>query len=111
MKLFRINDMTRGWFVGNFSPTVHATGDFEVGYREYPANHPPDPHYHPVVTEINLIVHGRMRLHDQILTAGDIFVLDPWEISNAEYLETTGIVCVKYPSMNDKQLIEIKDSQ
>jgi hypothetical protein len=110
MKLLRIDDMTRGWFVGNFSPTVHATPHFEVGYREYPPNHPPDPHYHPVVTEINLIVFGSLRLQNKILTKGDIFVLDPWEISNAEYLETTGIVCVKYPSVNDKQVIQAGNS-
>jgi hypothetical protein len=47
-------------------------------------------------------VSGRVIIQGKTLVKGDIFVLEPWEISNPEFLEPTGIVCVKFPSMNDK---------
>lgn len=102
MKVHKLSDMLNGWFVGNFEPTVYKSSDFEVGYRTHPQGFG-DPHYHTVVTEVNLITQGKMILHDQELSAGDIFVLEPWEITNPEFLEDTSIVCVKMPSINDKK--------
>lgn len=101
MKLFKHSDMLRGWFVGGFEPTCYYTKDFEVQYREYMPGHT-DNHYHTLVTEVNLVVCGQVRIQGQLLEKGDIFVLQPYEISNPEFLEPTGIVCVKYPSVNDK---------
>lgn len=108
MKLFRIEDMTRGWFVGGFEPTAFYTRDFEVGYRIH-FKDSTENHYHTTVTEINLITHGRMKLQDKILITGDIFILEPWEITNAYFIEDTGVICVKTPSVNDKHNIEIVD--
>ena len=33
MKHDRLGDMTKGWFVGNFSPTVLCTSDCEVAVK------------------------------------------------------------------------------
>jgi len=104
MKTHRIEHMVRGWFVGAFEPTLHHTDQFEVGYRV----HEPgctDWHYHTHVKEINLLVHGTMILQGRKLQAGDLFVLEPWEVTNPEFLEPCGIVCVKMPSQNDKVCI------
>lgn len=102
MKIHKLGDMLNGWFVGNFEPTILKTSNFEVGYRTH-AQGLGDPHYHTVVTEVNLITSGKMKLHDKIMEAGDIFVLEPWEITAPEFLEDTSIVCVKIPSINDKK--------
>ena len=100
--------MSRGWFVGGFEPTAWHTTDFEVGYRTHPqGSGGDDHHYHTTVTEINLITAGRMRLQDRELVCGDIFVLEPWEITNPEFLEDTSIVCVKFPSVNDKRPLKL----
>ena len=32
MKVARLEDMVKGWFVGNFEPTLHKTNDVEVAY-------------------------------------------------------------------------------
>ena len=107
MKLFKLNDMTRGWFVGGFQPTAYWTKEFEVGFQTHAAGKI-DHHFHTDVTEINLVVSGKMKLHDQTLSVGDIFILEPWEITNPEFIEDTTIVCVKTPSMNDKKHITIE---
>lgn len=102
MQVFKLENMIRGWFVGNFDPTVHRTDQFEVGYRVHQPDEGDDAHFHPIVTEVNVVTHGRMIVQDQVLVAGDIFVLHPWEITNPVFLETTGVICVKVPSLNDK---------
>lgn len=106
MKVHKIADMVSGWFVGGFEPTVHYTEDFEVNYRLHPAGQHWDTHYHTKVKEINLLVRGKMTLQDQELNAGDIFVLEPWEIANPVFLEDCEVVTVKVPSGNDKVVVK-----
>lgn len=101
MRVERIENMTGGWFVGNFSPTCHNT-DFEVSYKVHPRGQIWDTHYHTEVTEINLLIRGKMVLQGKELLSGDIFVLDPYEIADPEFLEDCEIVCVKSKSINDK---------
>lgn len=101
MKLFRYEDMIKGWFVGAFEPTAYHTDNFEVALKILHAGER-DHHYHTTVTEINLIVAGSMVLHGKTLGVGDIFVLEPYEITDCEYPEECHVVCVKTPSCNDK---------
>ena len=35
MKAARLCDMTKGWFVGNFEPTLLKTSDVEVAVKTY----------------------------------------------------------------------------
>ena len=37
MKTTNLNKMTKGWFVGNFEPTLIKTTDVEVAVKEYRA--------------------------------------------------------------------------
>lgn len=108
MKILKHAEMIRGWFVGGFEPTAFYTKDFEVGYRIHYKDSPQDNHFHTEVREINLITSGKMIIQGKTLTTGDIFILEPWEITNPEFLEDTGIVCVKTPSLNDKVCVDIK---
>lgn len=105
MKIDRIENMWNGWFVGDFEPNVYRTKDFEVGCRVHLKQEDHDAHYHTEVREINYIVRGKMRIQGEVLGKGDIFILEPYEISDAEFLEETEIVCVKTPSANDKVII------
>lgn len=105
MKIYKLSDMTSGWFVGGFNPTAYYTKDFEVNYRVHPKGQEWGDHYHTTVTEINLLVRGKMTIQDKELNSGDIFVIEPWEITNPVFLEDCEIVCVKLPSINDKVAI------
>jgi quercetin dioxygenase-like cupin family protein len=108
MKIFKHEDMTKGWFVGNFEPTAYKTSDFEVNYRTHPAGEEWPVHTHVQSTEINLLVSGTMTFQGQELHAGDIFVVEPWEISNPQFIEDCTVVCVRTPSVNDKVELTIK---
>ncbi len=37
MKVFHLDEMVKGWFVGNFNPTVLSTNDVEVAVKKYKA--------------------------------------------------------------------------
>lgn len=97
MKTFKIKDMTRGWFVGQFSPTAH-NAPFEVGYLKHHKGQFWSPHYHKESTEINLLVKGKMKVNGQEINEGDIFVIDPFEIAEPEFLEDCELVVVKTSS-------------
>lgn len=102
MKVLDINDMIGGWFVGNFEPTAYKTKDFEVSYKLHPKGQEWDIHYHTDVTEINYLIRGKMTLQGKTLKTGDIFILEPHEIADPNFIEDTEIICVKTPSINDK---------
>ncbi len=94
--------MVGGWFVGNFEPTAYKTKDFEVSYKLHPKGQEWDVHYHTDVTEINYVIRGKMILQGKTLKTGDIFILEPYEIADPNFIEDTEIICVKTPSINDK---------
>lgn len=105
MKIYKLSDMTSGWFVGGFHPTAYYTTEFEVNYRKHPKGEKWGDHYHTSVTEINLLIKGKMTIQNKELNSGDVFVIEPWEITNPVFLEDCEIVCVKTPSINDKVAI------
>jgi hypothetical protein len=37
MKVHRLEDMTRGWFVGDFAPTLYRTDAVEVAVKHFTA--------------------------------------------------------------------------
>ena len=106
MKIHKLSDMKSGWFVGAFEPTAYYTENVEVNYRTHPKGEVWDTHYHTIVTEVNLLIRGKMTLQGQELNSGDIFIIEPWEITNPEFLEDCEIICVKMPSSNDKQVVK-----
>lgn len=106
MKVLKIADMNSGWFVGGFEPTAYYTKDFEVNYRVHPKGQEWPTHYHTDVTEINLLIKGKMTIQNKELNGGDIFIIEPWEITDPVFLEDCEIICVKTPSKNDKVIVK-----
>jgi len=35
MKKYKLKNFTRGWFIGNFKPTLFSTKDFEIAIKQY----------------------------------------------------------------------------
>jgi quercetin dioxygenase-like cupin family protein len=106
MKVFKISDMIGGWFIGDFKPTAFNTENFEVCYKQHPKGEEWDTHYHKIATEINYIIRGEMMINDDLLKEGDIFILEPNEVSKPEFLTDCELIVVKTPSAkNDKYII------
>lgn len=106
MKKLRLSDSgDRGWFVGDFNSAVVRTKDFEVCYQQDSQNYPTTNHYHKIITEIQLVIKGRMIINDVEFGPGDICVLYPGEEYRSSYLEPTDVVAVKFPSVPDDKYL------
>jgi quercetin dioxygenase-like cupin family protein len=106
MKVQKLDEMTRGWFIGDFEPSVLKTKDFEVAIMQHPKGQVWQSHYHAIATEYNVLLSGKMKICNVELEAGDIFVIEPYEIADPIFHEDCTIVCVKVPgSSKDKFLV------
>ena len=107
MKLSRIEDSDRGWFVGNFPGAAFVTDACEVSYKFHTKGEYWPLHYQEKIIEVNLMISGEMLMHGKKLVAGDIFILYPFEIADPEFLTDCEVVCVKVPGIqNDKVVVK-----
>jgi quercetin dioxygenase-like cupin family protein len=106
MKKFKLSESgDRGWFIGNFDRAVFRTDQFEVNWQTNPRKQTPS-HYHKEIAEIQLITRGRMLVNGEIYQVGDIFMFEPGDLCQVEYLEETDTVAVKVPARPlDKYLL------
>lgn len=105
MKHHRLDDMIKGWFVGDFLPVAFRTSGVEVGVKSYSAGDREDKHYHKIATELTLIVSGEVGMFGRTWSAGDIITIEPNEATAFEALTDTVTVVVKLPSVaEDKYL-------
>lgn len=103
----RLEDMVKGWFVGDFAPTVLATQGCEVGVKTYRAGDSDPRHVHKVATEITLVLDGRVVMAGGEWGPGDIIHLPPGESTDFRALTDARLVVVKVPgAKNDKYLVE-----
>ena len=103
-----IKNFTKGWFIGNFEPSLLKTSEFEVSIQQHKKGDMPEKHYQKIATEYNLVVSGSLIANGETLGPGDIFVFEPLEVTDVVFLEDSEIVCVKTPSLgnDDKVVVE-----
>lgn len=101
MRKAKLENMIKGWFVGNFEPTLIKTQDVEVAVKEYKKGDSEGRHYHKIATEITVISSGRVRMNGVEYCAGDIIIVEPLESTDFEALENTTTTIVKYPGANN----------
>jgi len=99
MILSNINDYVRGWFIGDFEPTVLRTKDFEVGVLTHLKGEIWPAHYHKDSVEYNVLVKGCMVIQGKKINSGDMFIFEKGEIADPVFLEDCTVVCVKVPSI------------
>jgi quercetin dioxygenase-like cupin family protein len=107
MRVDRLDEMKRGWFVGNFEPTAYRTDDVEIAVKHYAAGDSEARHVHRVATELTAVVSGRVRMDGRELEAGQLVTLEPGEPSDFQALTDAVVVAVKLPAVpGDKYLVE-----
>jgi quercetin dioxygenase-like cupin family protein len=104
---YRLDEMTRGWLVGDFEPTAQRSSEVEVAIKHYTAGDTEPRHVHNVATELTAVVSGWVRMDGRLLHAGDILKLSPGEPCDFQAVTDAVVVAVKLPAVNgDKQLVE-----
>jgi mannose-6-phosphate isomerase-like protein (cupin superfamily) len=110
MKVTKIKDYKGGWFIGNFEPSVLKTDLFEVCYKTHYKGEKWDTHYHKKASEVNYLIRGKMTINEIELNEGDVFVIEPYFVSEPVFLTNCELIVVKMPSqINDKYLVELNN--
>jgi anti-sigma factor ChrR (cupin superfamily) len=98
---YKLEDMTRGWFVGNFTPTVLSTNDVEVAVIQYKAGDIDKMHYHKIATELTVILNGTVEMNGNTFTHGDIIKINPGVATDFIAITDVTTVVVKMPGVNN----------
>jgi quercetin dioxygenase-like cupin family protein len=102
----KLSNMTRGWFIGDFEPSVLKTKDFEVGILTHKKGEEWPKHYHKIATEYTVLLSGSMTICGELIEPGTIFILEPNEIADPIFHEDCTVIVVKTPSViGDKYVI------
>ena len=99
MKIKNIQDMKRGWLIGDFEPSILQTKDFEVGILTHKKGEFWSAHLHKESEEYNLLLDGKMEINGVLIEPGTIFIIEKNEISKPEFLEDFIVLVVKVPSL------------
>lgn len=101
MKVEKLQNFTKGWFLGNFSPTLHSTEDFEVAIKRYKSGDKEDSHHHKIATEYTAITSGVAKMNDLIISEDEIVIVEPGESVSFEAITDVCTVVIKTPSVKD----------
>jgi len=105
MKVFDLKDMTKGWFIGNFDPSVLVTSAVEVAVKKYKAGEYEQTHHHKIATEITVIVDGEVEMNGVTYSSGSILVIEPNEATDFRAITDVTTTVVKCPgASNDKYI-------
>ncbi len=106
MQVEKLESMIKGWFVGNFTPTLYNTNDVEVAVKKYNPGDFEEWHYHKIATEITVIISGEVIMNQEHFKSGDIIVLKPGEGTDFRALTETTNVVVKIPGANNDKYLK-----
>ena len=99
MKLYNLSQFTRGWLVGDFTPSIIRTKDFEFMVRSYIKGDTEASHVHPIADEVSVVVCGVFKMNETILKAGDVVHLSPGDPAYFECIEDGSTAVIKTPSV------------
>lgn len=99
MKIYKLKNMIKGWFIGNFEPNVLKDERFEVGILTRKKGLERPKHYHKEATEITCLISGKALINDQEINSGDIFIIEKNQVVDAYYYEDSMLVVIKIPSV------------
>ncbi len=107
MKTARLSEMKRGWFIGDFEPSLDRTCAVEVAVKSYKAGEHEEKHFHKIATEYTVIINGEVEMFGKRFAAGDIVVCEPGDATDFTAISDATNVVVKLPgASHDKYICE-----
>ena len=100
---YKLEEMMKGWFIGDFEPSLYKTKEVEVGVKHYKAGDKEELHHHKIATEFTVVILGEVKMTGKYYSRGDIIKINPG--ITTDFLAITDVitVVVKLPgSKNDK---------
>lgn len=100
-----LSEYKNGWLLGNFSPAVIQTSDFEVCVKTFKGGDRETSHYQVIATEITLVLSGKVRMGEILLVEDEILVIEPGEIADFEALTDCKVLGIKFPSLPEDKVL------
>jgi hypothetical protein len=101
IELYNLNDMTSGWFIGNFEPTICKTNTVEVAIKRYSKSQFENEHFHKIATEYTVIIEGIAEINEKKYYKDDIIVIKPNISVKFKAITDLVTLVVKLPGAND----------
>lgn len=101
LEKYKLEDMIKGWFIGNFEPSLYKTNDVEVGIKKYSAGDFENSHYHKIATEFTVIISGTVEMNGVQYYENEIIKIIPGVIANFTAITDVVTVVVKLPGANN----------
>ena len=101
LEKYNLDEMFKGWFVGNFEPSLYKTNEVEVGVKKYKMGEFENSHFHKIATEFTVIVSGIVEMNGVQYGENDIIKIVPGVSTNFKALTDVITVVVKLPGANN----------
>src|SRR5690348_13556448 len=99
MKCHKLEDFTKGWFIGPFTPTLLANDMFECAVKRYSAGDKEALHLHKIATEYTIIAEGTVRMNGVEYGRDSIVEIMPGEATDFEAVTDVITFVVKVPAV------------
>jgi len=106
-----LNEYTKGWIVGDFSPAILKSKDIEVGIKKYVAGDKEPKHVHKFVDEYTIVISGKIKMNDVEYSNNDIVLIEKTNYNTFECLEDATLVILKTPSIPTDKYLSINDGE
>jgi NDP-sugar pyrophosphorylase family protein len=97
-KTYKLKNFVRGWFVGNFEPSIIKTSDYEIAIIHHKKDEQWDYHYHKLADEINILLKGSMLINNRRVNEKHLFMIPSKQLTCPIFLEDCYVLCIKVPS-------------
>jgi hypothetical protein len=105
---FNLNDMIKGWFIGDFEPSLYKTEAVEVAVKSYNSGDFEEEHYHKIATEFTVVIEGIVELNDIQYGVNDIIKIEPGTSAKFKSITKSLTVVVKIPGVKNDKFITRK---
>lgn len=102
---YKIEDFVKGWFIGNFTPSLYQTNDVEVGVKEYKAGDYELSHFHKIATEFTVILNGEVEMGGKRFGNGSIIKINPGVVTDFKAITNVTTIVLKIPGVNGDKYI------
>ncbi len=100
-----LSEYKNGWLLGNFSPAVIQTSEFEVCVKTFMVGDRETSHYQVIATEVTVVLSGKVRMGEILLTEDEILVVEPGEVVDFEALTDCRVLGIKFPSLPEDKVL------
>lgn len=100
-----LSEYKNGWLLGDFSPAVIQTNDFEVCVKTFKVGDRETSHYQIIATEITVVLSGKVRMGEILLVEDEILVIEPGEVADFEALSDCKVLGIKFPSVPQDKVL------